>query len=473
MSMYRTPKVSVIIVTHNNVKTIGNCIDSLFSKTFKEIEAIVVDVNSTDGTKDLLMEMAAEDDHIIFLADSMGSIGHAKNIGMDHSRAPYIIFADPEGYFRRDAIEFLYLHLDEAPHADMFTCATNCFGTDSYGRTAEDRGKVIGDANIRDNRQQEMDSRVFRSWIFDNITIYRSSYLRDTGIRYYESPGYGSQDSAFRFLSLAIGIPSISVDVIFNKEVDIPTELISDPRVVTDVRDEFRFLKTKLQEDEKLWWRMRLIYWQAYYDRNMQLYEHLPDDIRPSLSNKIRNDIKEAINKKEYSRDHFDISVRDEMELLMKSTEEFDRYQAEKIAMREKARDAEIGRDNRLTEIIVSEKEYEIDRLSKESAKRSRERIKKKRLDRTWLMDEMARDMASLRMLMRVSAEEMGNIIGISGNAYKSIEAGKRELSWDQYLALLFVFLYNERTAPVVDVLGLYPEQLEERIKKGININYG
>jgi len=473
MSMYRTPKVSVIIATHNNVKTIGNCIDSLFSRTFTDIEAIVVDVNSTDGTKDLLMEMAEEDDHIIFLADSMGSIGHAKNIGMDHARAPYIVFADPEGYFRRDAIEFLCLHLDEAPHADMFTCSTNCFGTDSYGRTAEDRGKAIGDANIRDNRQQEMDSRVFRSWIFDNITIYRSSYLRDTGIRYYESPGYGSQDSAFRFLSLAIGIPSISVDVIFNKEVDIPTELISDPRVVTDVRDEFRFLKTKLQEDEKLWWRMRLIYWQAYYDRNMQLYEHLPDDIRPSLSNRIRNDIKEAINKKEYSRDHFDISVRDEMELLMKSTEEFDRYQAEKIAKRERARDAEIGRDNRLTEIIVSEKEYEIDRLSRESAKRSRERIKKKRLDRTWLMDEMARDMASLRMLMRVSAEEMGNIIGISGNAYKSIEAGKRELSWDQYLALLFVFLYNERTAPVVDVLGLYPEQLEERIKKGININYG
>lgn len=473
MSMYRTPKVSVIIATHNNVKTIGNCIDSLYSRTFKEIEVIVVDVNSTDGTKDLLMEMAAEDDHIIFLADSMGSIGHAKNIGMDHARATYIVFADPEGYFRRDAIEFLCLHLDEAPHADMFTCSTNCFGTDSYGRTAEDRGKAIGDANIRDNRQQEMDSRVFRSWIFDNITIYRSSYLRDTGIRYYESPGYGSQDSAFRFLSLAIGIPSISVDVIFNKEVDIPTELISDPRVVTDVRDEFRFLKTKLQEDEKLWWRMRLIYWQAYYDRNMQLYEHLPDDIRPSLSNRIRNDIKEAINKKEYSRDHFDISVRDEMELLMKSTEEFDRYQAEKIAKRERARDAEIGRDNRLTEIIVSEKEYEIDRLSRESAKRSRERIKKKRLDRTWLMDEMARDMASLRMLMSVSAEEMGNIIGISGNAYKSIEAGKRELSWDQYLALLFVFLYNERTAPVVDVLGLYPEQLEERIKKGININYG
>ena len=107
-----TPKVSVIIATHNNVKTIGNCIDSLFSRTFTDIEAIVVDVNSTDGTKDLLLKMAAEDARITFLADSKGSLGHARNTGMDHARAPYIIFADPKGYFHNDGIEFLCLHLD-------------------------------------------------------------------------------------------------------------------------------------------------------------------------------------------------------------------------------------------------------------------------------------------------------------------------------------------------------------------------
>lgn len=57
---------------------------------------------------------------------------------------------------------------------------------------------------------------------------------------------------------------------------------------------------------------------------------------------------------------------------------------------------------------------------------KSRERIKKTRLDRAWLMDEMVKDMASLRMLIGLSAADMGNIIGISESAYKSIEAGKR-----------------------------------------------
>ena len=83
-------------------------------------------------------------------------------------------------------------------------------------------------------------------------------------------------------------------------------------------------------------------------------------------------------------------------------------------------------------------------------------------------MDEMAKDMVSLRILIGLSAAEMATIIGISESAYKSIEAGKKELSWDQYLALLFVFQYNEKTASVVDVLGLYPEQVKDRIRKGI-----
>ena len=471
--MYSTPKVSVIIATHNNVKTIGNCIDSLFSRTFTDIEAIVVDVNSTDGTKDLLMEMAAEDDHIIFLADSMGSLGHAKNIGMDHARASYIVFADPEGYFRRDAIEYLCLHLDEAIHADMFTCGTSCFGTDSYERTAEDRGSAISDANVRDSRKQEVDSRIFRSWVFDNITIYRSSFLRDTGLRYYDKPGYGSQDNAFRFLSMSIGVLSISVDVKFTKEMDIPTERITDPRVVTGVRDEFRFLKERLQKDQKLWWRMRLIYWQAYYDRNMQLYEKLSDDLRARLSKKLQADIKEAIIRKEFSRDHFDIRVRDEMELLMKSTDEFDGFQAEKIIEREKARDKATRIDDRLAEIIVSEEEDELERLSRESAEKAEKLHKENRLNREWLMDEMSRDMASLRLLLGITAEEMGNLLGVSGNTYKSLEAGKKEISWDQYMALLFVFRYNDRTSPVTDLLGLYPEPLKVRMKKGTNTIYG
>ena len=212
---------------------------------------------------------------------------------------------------------------------------------------------------------------------------------------------------------------------------------------------------------------------EAYYDRNILLYEHLSDELRTNLTKRMQADIKDAIYRKEFSKEHFDIRVRGEMELLLKSTSEFDRYQQRKIMEREKARDEALKREDRLTEIFVSPEESEIERLSKESAERMEELRRKNRLDRKWLLEEMTRDLAPLRMLLGLTPLEMGNILGVSESIYKSIEAGKREVTWDQYMALLFVFRYNDRTAPVTDTLGLYPEPLKKRMKKGIIYGYG
>lgn len=84
--------------------------------------------------------------------------------------------------------------------------------------------------------------------------------------------------------------------------------------------------------------------------------------------------------------------------------------------------------------------------------------------DKGWLIVEMARDLASLRMLVGFSTEEMGELLGISENAYRDIEEGIRALSWVEYLNLLFLFHYNKRTGAVVDALGLYPDSLKEKL---------
>ena len=157
----------------------------------------------------------------------------------------------------------------------------------------------------------------------------------------------------------------------------------------------------------------------------------------------------------------------------MKSADEFDRFQAKKIAEREVKRDAKVKIGDRLVEIIVSEKEDELERLSRESAEKAEKIRKENLLNREWLMDEMSRDMASLRLLIGITIEEMSNLLGVSGNTYKSLEAGKKEISWDQYMALLFVFRFNDRTSPVTDTLGLFPEPLRARMKKGTNSIYG
>ena len=102
-------KVSVIMPLYNAKDYVCHCLDSILSQPFSEIEVIVVDVLSTDGTKDLVAETAREDDRVVFLADSYASLGRARNIGIDHARAPYIVFVEPEDYIDGDMLGYLYL----------------------------------------------------------------------------------------------------------------------------------------------------------------------------------------------------------------------------------------------------------------------------------------------------------------------------------------------------------------------------
>ena len=84
-----------------------------------------------------------------------------------------------------------------------------------------------------------------------------------------------------------------------------------------------------------------------------------------------------------------------------------------------------------------------------------------------WLTEELGKDLAPLRMLVGVSIDEAADILGVSSGLYRQLENGSREVSWDQYMSLLFIYHYNLRTSDIVDSLGLYPDSLREKIRIG------
>jgi len=88
-------------------------------------------------------------------------------------------------------------------------------------------------------------------------------------------------------------------------------------------------------------------------------------------------------------------------------------------------------------------------------------------IDVEWLRDELAKDLAPLRMLIGLSVEEAADVLGVSAGMYRQFENGSRELSWDQYMSILFLYHYNMRTTDIVNNLGLYPDSLREKIRIG------
>ncbi|MBQ8969919.1 MAG: hypothetical protein IJ073_01210, partial [Lachnospiraceae bacterium] len=170
-------------------------------------------------------------------------------------------------------------------------------------------------------------------------------------------------DLAFRFLALVKGKFSFSVEILCERRMDGIKSRITDVRSALDVCNEFRALEVLLKEEPKLWWKTRLVFWQSYYEQNMLFYENLSEDIRPALLKRMQGDLQNAIYRKEFSRDHFDVTVRDEMELLLESTAEFDRFQRNKEQERRQERRKEVSGKDWMA-VMSEKKEDELERTT-------------------------------------------------------------------------------------------------------------
>lgn len=85
-------KVSVIIPTYNRAHTLGRAIDSVLLQKGVEIEIIVVDDGSTDGTSELLKKYP----QLKVISKENSGVSLSRNIGIKESRFPYLAFLDSD-----------------------------------------------------------------------------------------------------------------------------------------------------------------------------------------------------------------------------------------------------------------------------------------------------------------------------------------------------------------------------------------
>lgn len=102
MNKARLPKVSVIIPTYNVEKHIRRCISSVLNQEYANIEIIIVDDGSTDGTLDVVSTF--EDNRIMLFGQKHLGVSAARNVGIEKSSGEYIMFIDSDDALRDDAI---------------------------------------------------------------------------------------------------------------------------------------------------------------------------------------------------------------------------------------------------------------------------------------------------------------------------------------------------------------------------------
>ncbi len=96
------PLVSVIIPIYNTEKFLPLCINSVLNQTLTDIEVLLVNDGSTDGSGKICDEYACKDQRIQVIHTLNQGVSHARNQGLETAKGEYIAFMDSDDWIETD-----------------------------------------------------------------------------------------------------------------------------------------------------------------------------------------------------------------------------------------------------------------------------------------------------------------------------------------------------------------------------------
>lgn len=100
--------ISIIIPVYNVEKYLGECLESIYKQTYKDIEVIIVNDGSTDKSTDIINMYKNMFVKIIYIEQNNKGASDARNIAIKHCSGEYIMFIDSDDYIEENALETIY-----------------------------------------------------------------------------------------------------------------------------------------------------------------------------------------------------------------------------------------------------------------------------------------------------------------------------------------------------------------------------
>ncbi len=163
-------KTSVIIPVYNTNEYLSVCVESVLEQTQTEIEIILVDDGSTDGSRQLIQYYEEKYQKIKAIYQKNQKQGAARNAGMKIARGKYIYFLDSDDYLDKYLLEECYC-IAEKKCLDFVM-----FDAESFIDEEKENLKQIALERVYDRKKIGIENRVY------NGTEFWSRYYRDGGI---------------------------------------------------------------------------------------------------------------------------------------------------------------------------------------------------------------------------------------------------------------------------------------------------
>ncbi len=200
------PLVSVVIPVYNVEKYLERCVDSVLAQTYPNVEIILVDDGSPDGSPAICDRYAAEHNNISVVHKPNGGLASARNAGMKVMHGEYLFFIDSDDWIDPETLEELVeiaerTGVDFVRYSPMYAGWPNHKDGECYDLTKE---KVLHEGIFtREDIIRDIFPRLF---VQDNLSmgvivsawrsLYRISFLLEHQLTFDESIKY-AEDTFF------------------------------------------------------------------------------------------------------------------------------------------------------------------------------------------------------------------------------------------------------------------------------------
>lgn len=119
--MKKEPKISVIVPVYKVEQFLEKCVNSIITQTYKNLEIVLVDDGSPDGSPALCDKLAKQDKRIKVIHKENGGVSSARNEGLKQATGDFVAFVDSDDWIEETMYEeMMSLALKE--NADMTFC---------------------------------------------------------------------------------------------------------------------------------------------------------------------------------------------------------------------------------------------------------------------------------------------------------------------------------------------------------------
>lgn len=239
---------SVIIPIYNAEATLKRCLDSILEQLTENIEVLLIDDGSTDGTIDICREYAAKCPRITLVEKKNGGVSSARNVGLEMAKGDYILFIDADDAVSHDYFTVLDAALKDSP--DMLIFRKRLIGKNGResakpGRVSIFKGKLKSSGYL---------SKCLRRQELNLITTkaFKREIIASHGLRFDERLDIGEDKVfAFAFSLCSEKVKSISA-ALYCLSVEAPDSLSrrKRDRLCESVLLEHRLMSDMLKETD-------------------------------------------------------------------------------------------------------------------------------------------------------------------------------------------------------------------------------